>query len=585
MDITNSQQKHTKAYLRDQIMKWREERQSRLMARVLHDRQGKVSSAIFGTITSSDVNIGPTGEIPRASVASIVKSKPHRNPKMRPNVAPEVKHTIASKLRMIKANPLLEARGLVTRPSKNKVAENKASNLLAGRNTGQLNAFPSTSAVKSSLQLTASFKSSFSFKNTVKSIDSIANDKQSSGVYSASIKRCSSARRSLSADPPLNKSVFTEVGDTKNIRRIHSVANIPDLKNSVVKEETEELGGNDVIFPLTNTPQRAGSESLLKSSGKKGAPPPLLNVYTPTPDIMRKSLSDWLHKRGKSLGNFHHLHCFGLKASNMTHGNENFKQNRKPPTVNYGENKMIVVEENHTSNTGPSAPRSDQEIFASEEHTASSSPEEDKENVCAGNLDLLVQDAVKDLLNIVHIGYPWNQCEEWLTMIRRFCPGIKEVPIYWECVAALEEARGDFKSAVDCYERAIIRGASPTKVGDSLDQLMEKFNMLNLKCDLGNDGSTSVKTQRKNVLDARNVFKSSIIKFALQQKVLRSLSTNLKVEPQSLHYVVTPVRRSTRASLSYYRTTPRLQCVNSLKQLDSDVRKSMVFQPNPALES
>lgn len=149
------------------------------------------------------------------------------DPKTRPNVAPEVKHTIASKLRMIKANPLLEARGLVARPSKNKVAENKASNLLAGRNPGQLNAFPSTSVLKSSQQHTAPFKSSFSFKSTVKSIDSIANDKSSSGVYSASIKRCISARRSLSADPPLNNSVFNEVDDAKNIRRIRSVANIP----------------------------------------------------------------------------------------------------------------------------------------------------------------------------------------------------------------------------------------------------------------------------------------------------------------------------------------------------------------------
>jgi hypothetical protein len=46
----------------------------------------------------------------------------------------------------------------------------------------------------------------------------------------------------------------------------------------------------------------------------------------------------------------------------------------------------------------------------------------------------------------------------------------------------LEEAKGDFKSAVDCYERAIIRGASPTKISESLDQLTEKFEMLNLKC-------------------------------------------------------------------------------------------------------
>lgn len=584
MDITNSQQKHTKAYVRDQIMKWCEERQIRLVARVLHNRQGKVSSAVFGTVTSSNVNIEPTGEIPPASVASLVKCKPHRNPKTRPNIAPEVKHTIASKLRMIKGNPLLEARGLIARPLKNKVAENKAGNLLAGRNTGQLNAFPSSSAVKPSLQHTASFKPSISFKNTIKCIDSIGNGKQSSGVNSISIKRCSSARRSLSGGPARNKSSCNEVDDTKDIRRIRSVADIQDLKNSVTEKETEGLDGNDVCLSLTYTPQRARSELVLKSTEKR-VQPPSLNVYTPTPDIMRKRLSDWLHRRGKSLGNFHHLHCFGLKASNMTHSNENSKQNCKPPTVNFREKKQIVVKENHTSNTGPAAPRSDQEIISSKEPTASGTMEENKENICGGNLDLLVQDAVKDLLSIVHIGYPWNQCEEWLTMIRRFCPGIKEVPIYWECVAALEEAKGDLKSAVDCYERAIIQGASPTKVGDFLDQLMEKFSMLSLKCDLGSDGSTSVKTPRKRVLDARNIFKSSIIKFALQQKVLRRLSTNLGVEPHSLHYVVTPVRRSTRASLSYYRTTPGLQCVNSLKQLDSDVQKSMVFQPNYALDS
>jgi hypothetical protein len=80
------------------------------------------------------------------------------------------------------------------------------------------------------------------------------------------------------------------------------------------------------------------------------------------------------------------------------------------------------------------------------------------------------------------------------------------VPIYWECVAALEEAKGDFKSTLDGYERAIIWGASPTKISESLDQLMETFEMLNPKCDLGNDGSTNIKTPRKSVLDARNTF-------------------------------------------------------------------------------
>jgi hypothetical protein len=96
--------------------------------------------------------------------------------------------------------------------------------------------------------------------------------------------------------------------------------------------------------------------------------------------------------------------------------------------------------------------------------------------------------------------------------------------------------------------------------------------------------STNVKTPRKSVLDACNIFKSSVIKFALQQNVLRRLSTNLGMVSQSLHYVVTPVCRSTRASLFQYRTSPRLQCVNSLKELEPNVQKSMVFQANHALD-
>jgi hypothetical protein len=81
-----------------------------------------------------------------------------------------------------------------------------------------------------------------------------------------------------------------------------------------------------------------------------------------------------------------------------------------------------------------------------------------------------------------------------------------------------------------------------------------------------------------------SVMSVSVNKLQLNNLTCCRLSTNLGMEPQSLHYVVTPVRRSTRASLSQYRTTPRLQCVNSLKELESDVEKSMVFRPNHALD-
>lgn len=48
---------------------------------------------------------------------------------------------------------------------------------------------------------------------------------------------------------------------------------------------------------------------------------------------------------------------------------------------------------------------------------------------------------LKKLLNlIVELKYPQNKCEEWLTVIRKQCPSCSELPIYWECVAALKAA-------------------------------------------------------------------------------------------------------------------------------------------------
>ena len=59
----------------------------------------------------------------------------------------------------------------------------------------------------------------------------------------------------------------------------------------------------------------------------------------------------------------------------------------------------------------------------------------------------------------------------------------------------------------------------PKKISDSLDQLIEKFNLLNLKSDLQADGSS--KTPCKQMDEAQNIFKSTIIRFALLQKAIK----------------------------------------------------------------
>lgn len=60
---------------------------------------------------------------------------------------------------------------------------------------------------------------------------------------------------------------------------------------------------------------------------------------------------------------------------------------------------------------------------------------------------------------IVFQGYPLEQCGLWLRAVRRRFPQCGDESIYWECLAALEEARGDLQTAVSCYERALLQGA------------------------------------------------------------------------------------------------------------------------------
>jgi hypothetical protein len=116
---------------------------------------------------------------------------------------------------MIKANPLLEVRGLVTVPSKKKSDNNAGRNI---RHSGELNTVPLSSAVPPS-QHTASFQQS-------SSLDSNTNGRRGSRVNPQPRERNSFVRRSLSAGPPVSRLQANEATETMNIRRIQSVADI-----------------------------------------------------------------------------------------------------------------------------------------------------------------------------------------------------------------------------------------------------------------------------------------------------------------------------------------------------------------------
>nr|CAD7194639.1 unnamed protein product [Timema douglasi] len=267
---------------------------------------------------------------------------------------------------------------------------------------------------------------------------------------------------------------------------------------------------------------------------------PQMNVYTPKPSELRRNLLDWLEKRGKPIVNFHHLHCFGLHASEVEK-EANKRINLKKHINLSSQAKLGAVDEERHNPICSSTPNQSPSVTPDQVQDSL----EDKENVFREDLDVLAQDSLNDLYKLIQTGYPRDKCEEWLDVILKNCCSAFDKPIYWECRASLEEYRGDFSTAIECYSRAIVKGAQ--ELGDK-------------------------KVSRKS-LDACNVFKSTIIKFALQQRAIKHRS----------QLVVTPVRRSTRKSSFQYQHTPDMRYVDTLTTLEDRERNTMVFQPNKML--
>jgi cobalamin biosynthesis Co2+ chelatase CbiK len=72
--------------------------------------------------------------------------------------------------------------------------------------------------------------------------------------------------------------------------------------------------------------------------------------------------------------------------------------------------------------------------------------------------------------------------------------------------------------AVECYKTAIIQGAEIENVEEHLDQLLQKFSLLNIS----KETQSYRNNDRMKILeDARNIFKSSVIQFAVQERTLR----------------------------------------------------------------
>ncbi|KAJ8945967.1 hypothetical protein NQ318_016795 [Aromia moschata] len=132
------------------------------------------------------------------------------------------------------------------------------------------------------------------------------------------------------------------------------------------------------------------------------------------------------------------------------------------------------------------------------------------------NAERIARAALEDLLKLIQEA----PVRGWLELIRKKYIKLEEEPQYWECRAAIEQSRGNISNAVQCYKTAIVQGAEIQAVDESLDILLQKFSLLNINTDNA-ESERSTRERARIVQDARNVFKSSIIQFAVQERKLK----------------------------------------------------------------
>ena len=319
-----------------------------------------------------------------------------------------------------------------------------------------------------------------------------------------------------------------------------------------------------------------------------------MSAATPKPGPLRERLSEWLGKHQQSLENFNHLRCFGILGPAVKRPQTPFRK-VLPSTSKLG----AIPENPEKTSTREISEESDTEDDQGL-NTTFTLEDEDKENILAGTEEQVVSadpeevsnaeelkqfdqacGVLSELLKLIHMGYPVEQCNLWLRAVRRRFPQCGDEAVYWECLASLEECRGDLESAASYYERAVMQGAEDS-VQKTLEELQKTISKLNIEAA---SPKKFMKNHENTLLDSSNIINSSAIKFEIHEKNnLSSRKNETFDELEESIFTATPVRRSSRLATTPMHDTSGFTCVRSLNLLESKVRKSLKFHGNKALE-
>ncbi|KAH1027703.1 uncharacterized protein LOC109544118 [Dendroctonus ponderosae] len=491
--------------------------------------------------------------------------------------APVIRHTITSYKRMMKANPLLELemKGINVNEYFNQLA--------AGNRTNP----PPTASIpvkqerfeKPQLRLpmastTGLSKQVTSAKSKPSTINSQTHQAARSVTHSSKVLLNSKPLPKSSMKP---KTCTYQLTGNSSIQPHSEIQNkatqtkencLPSKVPAIVEpiEEvppsvspTDRRRSNSFTFNTPQTYKRRSVAFLTPQSVRKQS---FFRASTPAPVDMKKlqdRLNIWLKTRAKPPVLFKNMRLFGIDEERKL--SSSFKN-------------PIIEENKENAEVNESKSNSYENLGIQRNANI-----DDAQDLNQGDLSKYAKEAMGELLTLIEEEYPRNQCLAWLELIKKKYDKADNEPEYWECRAAIEQSAGNIQNAVQFYEAAIINGAEVNSINKSLDQLLKKFSLLNIsQTEL--EPKERVSSDRGRIVkEARNIFKSTIINFAVG---VRNSKKNNSAGNTEATLFITPVKRSTRISRGGYANTPGLRLCDSLKDLDLN-SEEFQFKKNDAL--
>ncbi|CAG2251126.1 CKAP2 [Mytilus edulis] len=267
--------------------------------------------------------------------------------------------------------------------------------------------------------------------------------------------------------------------------------------------------------------------------------------------VMRNKLDEWLKSKGKTPSKFRHLMCF--------HDDNNKTDSVTDSCIK----RSLTVEE-----------LTEQKATIDREDNIAVNLADQFRDAALEELDSMLEECT----TLFEAGCPREDILSWLDSIKQNIQLSKTYAKFYICKANVLKGREDLEEVLKVYEEAVINSAQPAhELATALTSIVKDICQKREK-----------KARRRSAADVQeeNIFESSAIKYTVRQmtplsKKRRKSASDVKRNSPCV--VITPVRRSTRRSISCLPSNlqDKNQTYKSLEDV-SDKKKTLFF-PNEAL--